>query len=226
MSPVPDNYRIVTGISMEPVRLGVLGSTKGTDLQAIVDAINRGKLKASVEVVISNRKKAYILERATNHGIEAVFISHREKPREEFDREISTVLKARGVELVLLIGFMRILSAWFCNQWQNRIVNVHPSLLPAFAGGMDMNVHEEVLKAGVKETGCTIHFVTEDVDAGPIVVQKKCPVQPDDTPESLKEKVQALEGEAFIEAIRLFSKKNFRKGSLQAENHEHRNHSS
>lgn len=189
---------------MEPAKLGVLGSTKGTDLQIIIDAIDRGELTASVEVVISNRKKAYILERARNHGLEAVFISHKDKAREAYDAEVSQVLKAKGVELVLLIGFMRILSDWFCREWRNRIMNVHPSLLPAFAGGMDMNVHEEVLKAGVKETGCTIHFVTEDVDAGPIVIQKKCPVEPGDTPESLKDKVQALEGEAFIEAIKLF----------------------
>jgi len=198
---------------MKPIKLGVLGSTKGTDLQAIIDAINQGDLYASIELVISNRKKAYILERARNHGIETLFISHKEKSREEFDAEMSKALNSKGVELVLLIGFMRILSGWFCNEWQNRILNVHPSLLPAFAGGMDMNVHEEVLKAGVKETGCTIHFVTEDVDAGPIVIQKKCPVERDDTPESLKEKVQLLEGEAFIEAIKIFQE-----GTL--ENHE------
>ncbi|MEE9167712.1 MAG: phosphoribosylglycinamide formyltransferase [Candidatus Neomarinimicrobiota bacterium] len=189
---------------MIAIKLGVLGSTRGTDLQAVIDAIDRQELNASVKVVISNRKKAYILERARNHGIDAVFISHKEKVREEFDAEMSGVLEARGVELILLIGFMRILSGWFCEKWRNRIMNVHPSLLPAFAGGMDMNVHEEVLKARAKETGCTIHFVTEDLDAGPIVVQKTCSVEPDETPESLKEKVQALEGKAFVEAIQLF----------------------
>ena len=189
---------------MKPIRLGVLGSTKGTDLQAIFDAIDQGKLNASIEVVISNRKKAYILERARNHRIETVIISHKDKSREQFDAEMSSELKARGVELILLIGFMRILSGEFCNEWRNRILNVHPSLLPAFAGGMDMNVHEEVLKSGVKETGCTIHFVTEDVDAGSIVVQKTCPVEGEDTPESLKDKVQLLEGAAFIAAIKLF----------------------
>ncbi|MFQ6615283.1 MAG: phosphoribosylglycinamide formyltransferase [Fidelibacterota bacterium] len=191
---------------MKTIKLGILGSTKGTDLQAILDAINHGQLNASVEVVISNRKKAFILQRARDHGIDALFISHKNKSREEFDSEVSREFKERGVQLVLLIGFMRILSAWFCLQWRNRVMNVHPSLLPAFAGGMDMNVHEEVLKAGVKETGCTIHFVTEDVDAGPIVVQKQCRVEKDDTPESLKQKVQALEGKAFIEAIELIQK--------------------
>ncbi|MCH7731752.1 MAG: phosphoribosylglycinamide formyltransferase [Candidatus Marinimicrobia bacterium] len=186
------------------MKLGVLGSTKGTDLQAIIDRIAKGDLNASIDVVISNRKKAYILERARNHGIKAIFISHKGKEREDFDREMTDVLKSKGVELILLIGFMRILSPWFCRYWENRIFNVHPSLLPKYAGGMDMNVHEEVLKNKDSETGCTIHIVTEKVDEGPIVVQKKCAVSPDDTPESLKAKVQALEGEAFIEAIKMF----------------------
>ena len=185
-------------------KLGILGSTKGTDLQAIIDTIDLGDLSASVEVVISNRKKAYILERTRKHGIEAVFISHKGKEREEFDREMTEVLEAKGVELILLIGFMRILSPWFCRHWRNRILNVHPSLLPKYAGGMDMNVHEEVLKNGETETGCTIHIVTEELDAGPIVVQKRCSVEPNDTPETLKEKVQVLEGDAFIESIKKF----------------------
>jgi formyltetrahydrofolate-dependent phosphoribosylglycinamide formyltransferase len=188
----------------QPIKLGVLGSTKGTDLQAILDAIQRGELNATVAVVVSNRQQAYILERARRYGIPAVFISHKNRPREDFDREVSRALERHGVELVLLIGFMRILSAWFVRRWRNRVINVHPSLLPAFAGGMDMNVHEEVLKAGVKETGCTIHIVTEEVDAGPILLQKRCPVMPDDTPETLKARVQALEGEAFLEVIRKF----------------------
>lgn len=188
----------------KPIKLGILGSTKGTDLQAINDAIDRGKLDASIEIVISNRKKAYILERARNHDIKAIFISHKGKEPEDFDREMTDVLKSKGVELILLIGFMRILSPWFCRYWENRIFNVHPSLLPKYAGGMDMNVHVEVLRNKDSETGCTIHIVTDKVDAGPIVVQKKCTVNPDDTPESLKAKVQALEGEAFIEAINMF----------------------
>jgi len=182
--------------------LAVLGSTNGTDLQAILDAINNGELDAEVSVAISNRENAYILERAKNHNVPAVFISHKGKTREEFDAEMTTVLKEHAVDLVLLIGFMRILSAEFCREWKNRILNVHPSLLPKYAGGMDTDVHEEVLKNGDVETGCTIHFVTEDVDGGPILIQKKCTVEPDDTIETLKAKVQKLEGEAFVEAIK------------------------
>ena len=185
------------------IKLGVLGSTKGTDLQAVLDAVNNGLLNAKVSVVVSNQESAYILERAKNHGVPTFFIPHKEKAREEFDREMTTVLQNYGVELVLLIGFMRILSVEFCQEWRDRILNVHPSLLPKYAGGMDTNVHAEVIKNGDAETGCTIHFVTEEVDAGPILSQKKCTVTPEDTVESLKTKVQALEGEAFIEAIKL-----------------------
>ncbi len=185
------------------IRLGVLGSTNGTDLQAILDAVSAGELDADVAVVISNRTGAYILERAEINNVPAFFISRKGKKREEFDGEITAVLKEHGVDLVLLIGFMRILSPEFCRVWQDRILNVHPSLLPKYAGGMDINVHEEVLKNKDTETGCTIHFVNDVVDAGPILIQKKCNVDPDDTADSLKTKVQTLEGEAFIEAIKL-----------------------
>ena len=190
------------------IRLGVLGSTNGTDLQAILDAISGRKLNANVAVLISNRANAYILERARNHNVPAFFISHKKKTRKEFDTEMTTVLKKHNVDLVLLIGFMRILSAEFCREWQDRILNVHPSLLPKYTGGMDMNVHTEVLKNGDKETGCTIHFVTEELDAGPILVQKSCRVEIDETVQSLKAKVQALEGVAFIDAIQLVYGKN------------------
>jgi len=185
------------------LKLGVLGSTNGTDLQAILDAIASGDLNAEVSTVISNRKNAYILKRAENHNVPAVFISHKGKTREAFDAEMTFELNERGVGLVLLIGFMRILSVEFCNTWRDRLLNVHPSLLPKYAGGMDANVHEEVLKNGETETGCTIHFVTDEVDGGSILMQKKCAVAPDDTVESLKIKVQELEGRAFIESIKL-----------------------
>ena len=132
-----------------------------------------------------------------------MFISHKNKSREVFDQEMTKVLTKHRVELILLIGFMRILSTKFCQKWRDRLLNVHPSLLPKYAGGMDINVHEEVLRNGDKETGCTIHFVTEDVDGGPILIQKRCRVNSGDTVETLKAKVQRLEGEAFIESIQL-----------------------
>ncbi len=185
------------------IRLGVLGSTRGTDLEAILSAIKNKRLSAEVSVVISNRENAYILARAKNHNVPSFFISHKDTSREEFDKNVTTILKQYNVELVLLIGFMRILSAEFCQAWRDRVLNVHPSLLPKYAGGMDMNVHEEVLKNGDHETGCTIHLVTETVDGGPILVQKRCVVETDETIATLKSKVQALEGGAFIEAIQL-----------------------
>mgnify|MGYP001604676085 FL=1 len=185
------------------IKLGVIGSTNGTDLQAVLDAISYGELIAKVSVVISNNEKAHILDRAKNNDIPTVFIPHSGKTRQEFDNEMTTVLKKNQIDLILLIGFMRILSSEFCREWQDRLLNVHPSLLPKYGGGMDTSVHEEVLKNGDAVTGCTIHFVTEDVDGGPILIQKKCDVVQNDTVGSLKTKVQALEGRAFIEAIQL-----------------------
>ena len=187
------------------IKLGVLGSTKGTDLQAIINAINSGALKAQVSVVISNKSKSYILERARLNQIPSFFVSTKNKTRSQFDSEITNLLIKKEVGLVLLIGFMRILSAKFCQKWHKKIINVHPSLLPKYSGGMDTNVHSEVLKNNDRETGCTIHFVTEEVDSGPILVQKRCSVNKQDTIFSLKKKVQKLEGDAFIEAIKTLS---------------------
>ena len=189
------------------IKLGVLGSTKGTDLQAIINAINSGDLKAQVSVVISDRSKSYILERARLNQIPSFFVSAKNKTRSQFDSQITKLLIKEKIELVLLIGFMRILSTEFCQRWHKKIINVHPSLLPKYSGGMDTNVHSEVLRNNDHETGCTIHFVTEEVDSGPILVQKKCSVNKKDTISSLKEKVQKLEGEAFIEAIKTLSNK-------------------
>ena len=189
------------------IRLGVLGSTRGTDLQAILDAIDSKLLKSKLSVVISNKKTAFILERANKHKIPSYYISHKSINREIFDKKVTNILKKYKVDLILLIGFMRILSKSFCQDWKGKILNVHPSLLPKYAGGMDTNVHEEVLKNKDKETGCTIHFVTDEVDCGPIFIQKKCPVKPEDTVNSLKRRVQKLEGEAFLEAIPLFETK-------------------
>ena len=189
------------------IRLGVLGSTKGTDLQAILDAISKKILKARVSLVISNNKNAYILKRAENYNIPNYYISHESLSRKNFDSLVAKELKKYKVDLILLIGFMRILSKEFCLEWKDKILNVHPSLLPKYAGGMDNNVHEEVLKNKDLETGCTIHFVTEKLDAGPILVQKRCAVEKNDTPLTLKEKVQVLEGEAFLEAIKLIQQK-------------------
>ena len=190
------------------IRLGVLGSTNGTDLQVIIESIKAKKLNAIVNVVISNKKNAYILKRGQNHGLPSIFINHKNKKRESFDSELTLTLKKYNVEFILLIGFMRILSSAFCKRWRHKIINVHPSLIPKYSGGMDMNIHEQVIKNGDKESGCTIHFVTEKLDKGPILIQKKCKVNTHETPETLKVKVQELEGIAFIEAINQIAKDN------------------
>ncbi|GAB5362119.1 hypothetical protein AAMO2058_000770900 [Amorphochlora amoebiformis] len=195
------------------LRVAVLGSTRGTDLQAIIDKIHepgsKDPSKINVCAVVSNRKKAYILERARNYKIPAHFVSCRDEKgnkvsRGVYDERIEAALQPYAPDLILLIGYMRIVSEPFCKRWDRRLLNVHPSLLPKFAGGMDTNVHEAVLKAKEKETGCTVHFVEEKVDAGEIVIQKSCAVEEKDTTESLKKKVQALEGVALIEAIEKF----------------------
>ena len=188
------------------IRLGVLGSTNGTDLLPILAAIKDGRLDASVELVVSNNKKALILEKARKHSVDSFFVDHKNKSRVSFDKEISERLKEKGVDLILLIGFMRILSDVFVSEWNGKIINVHPSLLPKYDGGMNEDVHKQVLRSGDKETGCTIHLVTEQVDEGPVLVQKRCSVLEGDTIDSLKERVQKLEGEAFVEAIQGWKK--------------------
>ena len=183
----------------------MFGSTNGTDLVPIVEAISSGGLSATVEVVLSNNETSGILKKARGYGIENHFICHKNKKRDVFDFEMSQILEYKKIDLILLIGFMRILSSEFVDRWFGKIVNVHPSLLPKYAGGMNSDVHKSVLASGDKETGCTIHLVTKEVDGGPILLQKSCPVFENDSIDSLKERVQKLEGEAFIEIINNWS---------------------
>ena len=158
-------------------------------------------MDASIELVLSNKRDAGILERAAMHGIEARHVPVAGRSREDYDAELSKQLEAAGCQVILLVGFMRILSADFCQHWRRRALNIHPSLLPKFAGGMDLQVHTAVLEAGESESGCTVHMVEAVVDAGEIVVQSRCAVKPGDTPESLKARVQALEGPSLVAAI-------------------------
>jgi len=187
------------------MNIGVLGSTSGTDLGGIFDAIDSGELQGiGIAVVISNKKNAPILGRARQRNIPAYFISPKGLTREEYDRRVHNALVEAGVELVLLIGYMRFLSPWFVHEWWGRCLNVHPSLLPKFAGGMDLNVHRAVLEAGEKETGATIHFVDEGADSGPIAWQESLPISSGDDENSLKKKVQSLEINGFVEVLREF----------------------
>ncbi|MGQ9596650.1 MAG: phosphoribosylglycinamide formyltransferase [Thermoproteota archaeon] len=185
------------------LRIGILASTRGTDMEAILEAIRSKKLNAEIVCLISNKKNAYALERAKRNGIEAIFIDPRGKDPIEYGMEVAVELERRKVDLVLLIGYNRLLSPQFVNKFRNRIMNIHPSLLPAFPG-WDLNVHRAVLESGVKFTGCTLHFVDEKMDAGPIIIQKVVEVREDDNEETLKKRVQEAEGEALIEGINLF----------------------
>jgi formyltetrahydrofolate-dependent phosphoribosylglycinamide formyltransferase len=188
------------------LKLAVLGSTKGTDMQAIIDVIEKGELDAKIVAVISSRENAFILERAKKHNLENFYVNSKEfASREDYDKAIIKILEEKETELVLLIGYDKILSDHFCQAYRYKIMNIHPSLLPAFAGMFDKNVHQEILNFGAKVSGCTLHFVTEDVDAGPIIAQKAVTVDENETVDSLKDKVQAAEQEVFLKAIKQFA---------------------
>ncbi len=188
------------------LRIGILASTKGTDMQAIIDAISSKKLNAAISVVISNKKGSYALERAKNNSIKTAFIDSKGRQREEYDKEVAKELDKSKAGLILLMGWMRILSPWFVRKYKNRIINIHPSLLPAFAGAMDKDVHQQVLERGCKVTGCTLHFVDESLDNGPIIMQKAVEIAKNDTADSIKEKVQKAEQGIILKALDLFSR--------------------
>lgn len=189
----------------KPFKIGVLASTRGTDLQAIIDEMKAGSMpNIELACVISNRGNVYALERAKEQGYKAIFVNPKGRTREEFDQRVAELLEKYEVDLVVLVGYMRILSSEFIKKFPHRIINVHPALIPKFCGAsfFGSNVHEAVLAAGETETGMTIHFVDEGCDTGEIILQKTCKVLPTDTPETLKERVQALEKEWYPNVIK------------------------
>lgn len=193
---------------MNKLQVAVFVSGSGTNLQAILDKAAAGELKAEIAVVVSSRQNAYALERARQAGIPTVVCSPRNYPdRSAYGQALLEAIEPYQVDLVVLAGFMSILSHDFIARYRNRIMNTHPSLVPAFAGpGCYGNrVHQMVLDYGVKVTGATIMFVTEEVDAGPIILQKCTTVSTDDTVESLRQKVLAIEHELYPHAINLFA---------------------
>ena len=181
------------------LRLGVLVSGRGTNLQAIIDSINEGKLLAEIVIVISDNPNAMALERAKRANIPTAYVKPGKKS--EFEREIIRILEENKVNLIVLAGFMRILSADFVSRFPLRIINIHPSLLPSFPG---LEAQRQALEYGVKITGCTVHFVNEIVDGGPIILQEAVPVYDDDTVESLSARIMEKEHKILVEAIRLF----------------------
>ena len=192
---------------MSQVKIGVLISGGGTNLQSLIDHIKSGYIDGEIAVVISNKRDAFGLKRAERENIEGLWVDRLAYDSdEEYNRKIIEELKARDVDLVVLAGYLKVLSKEFIRKYKNRIMNIHPSLIPSFCGSgyYGERVHEEVLKYGVKYTGVTVHFVDEGTDTGPIILQRVVEVKDDDTVESLKERVLKVEHEALPEAVRLY----------------------
>ena len=189
------------------LRLGVLASGRGTNLQAIIDAIEAGTLDALIAVVISNKKEAQALERARRHKLTGVFLdskpfAHESNSREAYDRAILDVLQKHDVELIALAGYMRIVTPVLIGAYPNRIMNIHPSLLPAFPG---LEVQKKAVDWGVTIAGCTVHFITERVDEGPIIIQAAVPVLQGDTADTLSARILTQEHRIYPRAIQLYA---------------------
>jgi phosphoribosylglycinamide formyltransferase 1 len=192
---------------MAKPKIAILISGRGSNMVAIIDAIREGRLDAEAAVVISNVESAPGLEKARERGVPTLVITRKGREREEHDREIITALKNYDVSLVGLAGYMRLLSSFFVNAYQNRILNIHPSLLPAFPG---VDAQRQALEAGVKITGCTVHLVDEQLDHGPIVMQRAVEVLDTDTVETLSARILEQEHQIYPEAIARVLNKEFR----------------
>ena len=186
---------------MKKKNIAVLISGSGTNLQSIIDHIKAGKIKANLAVVISNKEDAYGLVRAKEAGIPAHFVDYEGLKREEHEKKIIEILEKNEVELVVLAGYMRVLTSYFVNKYKNKIINIHPALLPSFPG---TDGYGDTWRYGVKVGGCTVHFVDEGVDTGPIILQKTNPIKENDTLETFKERGLKIEHQVFPEAIKLF----------------------
>jgi len=185
------------------LKLGVLISGNGSNLQSIIDHIENGSLKAVIKIIISNNPDAYGITRAKNHGIPFVVLKNGDfKNKEEFDGELVRILRDSGVELVILAGFMRIITPILLKAFSGRIMNIHPALLPSFPG---LHGQRQAVDYGVKFSGCTVHFVDEGVDTGPIIIQSAVPVLDDDTEETLATRILKEEHKIYPRAIQLFA---------------------
>ena len=185
------------------MNFAVLASGRGGNLKAIIEAVKRGEIKANLKLVISDKKDAYALEHARQANIPAVFINPKDfKDRPSFDRAVVERLQEVKTDFVVLAGFMRLLSSYFIGQYPDKILNIHPSLLPAFKG---MHAIKDAFEQDVKVTGPTVHFVVDEMDAGPIIMQERVPVDPKDSLESLEEKIHQAEHRIYPKAIDLFA---------------------
>lgn len=188
---------------MKKVNIGVLVSGGGSNLQSIIDQIELGRLQAEIKVVISNNPDAYALERAARHHLAVHVISQLDfRQREDFDRQMTGILQACDVELVVLAGFMRVLSPVFLHAFPRRVMNIHPALLPAFPG---LHVQQQAVEYGVKFAGCTVHFVDEGVDTGPIIIQAVVPIFDNDTADTLAARILREEHRIYPRAIQLYA---------------------
>lgn len=184
------------------IRVGVLASGRGTDLQSIIDASEKGMIDAEVVVVISDNKEAFALKRAEKHNIPNYFVDPANKSREELDKEIDELLEKHKVELVVGAGYMRILTPGFVKKWYGKLINIHPALLPSFKG---TNAQRDALEYGVKITGCTTHFMDEEPDHGPIILQAAVKVMPGDDRDKLAERILEVEHQILPRTIQLFA---------------------
>lgn len=192
---------------MQKVKIGVLISGGGTNLQALIDEVQQGNINGEISVVISDKKGAYGLERAKNHGIKAIALDRKDyKNKAEFTRALMDTLLENKIELVVLAGFLTILASEFIEEYKGRIINIHPSLIPAFCGEgfYGQKVHSAVLEYGAKITGATVHFVDEGADTGPVILQESVSVMEDDTPETLAARVLKVEHKLLPEAVKLY----------------------
>ena len=185
------------------INIGVLASGRGTNLQAIIEAIEEGEIEGRINIVISDNRDAFALKRAKQNNIETQYVDFKSfKNREDYDKEIIKALEEKKIDLVVLAGYMRILSPFFINAYKNKIMNIHPALLPSFPG---LHAQRQAVEYGAKVSGCTVHFVDEGVDSGPIVLQKSVEVNDDDTEELLAERILKEEHQIYPKAIQLFS---------------------
>ena len=185
---------------MPPKKIVVLVSGRGSNLQALLDAERDGKITSTITAVISNRADAKALARAEAAGVKTVVVASRNRPAADFFKELYTTLKQHNPDLIVLAGFMKILPAEIVQVFQNRIINIHPSLLPAFPG---LNAQQQALAAGATNTGCTVHFVDAGCDTGPIILQKRVPILANDTVDTLSARLIVQEHAALVEAIQL-----------------------
>ena len=184
-------------------KLAVLVSGRGSNLQAIIDQIEQGKLKARIAIIITNKSQAQALERGQKHAVKTTFVDPKLYPEKaEYDRVLATIIKEHDVDLVCLAGYMRILGKEFVQTFNGKIINIHPSLLPAFPG---LDVQQKAIDQGVKFSGCTVHFVGEAVDAGPIILQAAVPVHEDDNEETLAQRILEQEHIIYPKAINLIA---------------------